>query len=82
MCEREIGDVNGRRVSRDHIAALDTLKMLKVGRKITDGNIVHAFIKASMFDDFNACRLYLVPENVLGGAGREGKKDAFAGMNR
>lgn len=82
MCEREIRDVNGCRVSRNRIAALDTLEMLKVGRKITDGNIVHAFIKASMFGDFNVGRLYVLPENVLGGAGQEGKKNAFAVMNR
>mmetsp|Transcript_20761 Transcript_20761/g.57389 ORF Transcript_20761/g.57389 Transcript_20761/m.57389 type:complete len:267 (+) Transcript_20761:1422-2222(+) len=68
------------RVDGKRFAVTGALKMLDVGGNLGDGEIVHAFVKASVFGDFYTGGFDVIPKDVVGSIGEETKEEAFAGV--
>ena len=54
--------------------------MLYVGGDFRDGEIIHTFIEAGMFGNFDALSVNIIPEDILGSVREKSEEKAFAGV--
>lgn len=80
--EREVELINGAfsRFCRKGVTLLGPLEVHNIWRDVFLWEVIHTFIKTSMFGNLDSLGFWVVPYNIFGGVGEETEEDAFAGV--